>query len=78
MEGVYDGSSEVAETLCGGEACEGRAVDGAGVSCWFWLCIVGADDGGGLLEKTVTEVLWEVVGDEGVWGYCCPRGLSAG
>ena len=49
MEGVYGGSSEVPETFCGGEACEGRAVDGAGVSCGFWLGIVGADDGRGLL-----------------------------
>ena len=78
VEGVYDGSSEVAETFCGCEACEGRAVDGAGVSGRFWRGIVGADDGGGLLEKTGAEVPREVVGDVDVRNYCCLGGLSAG
>ncbi len=78
VEGVYDGSSEVTETLCGGESCEGRAVDRAGVSGRFGRGIVGAGDGGGLLEKAGVEVVWEVGGDVVDLDFCCPGSLSVG
>jgi hypothetical protein len=74
---MYDGSSEVTEAFCGGESCEGRAVDMAWISGSFWRGIVGAGDGGGLLKEAGAEVFWEVGGDVGVRDCCGPGGLSA-
>ena len=68
----------MAEAFCGGESCEGRAVDRAGVSGWFGRGVVGAGDGGGLLKKAGAEVVWEVGGDVFVRDGCGPRGLPAG
>ncbi len=75
---MYDGSSEVAEAFCGGESCEGRVVDIAGVSGRFGRGIVGAGDGGGLMKKAGAEVVWEVSMDVVVRDCCGPGGLPAG
>ena len=75
---MYDCSSEVTEAFCGGESCEGWAVDRAGVSGWSGRGVVGAGDGGGLLEKAGAEVFWEVGGNVDVRDCCSPGGLSAG
>ncbi len=68
----------MAAAFCGGESCEGRAVDRARISGRFGCVIVGAGDGGGLLKKAGAEVIWEVSGDVVIWDFCGPRGLTAG
>ncbi len=68
----------MAEVFCGGEACEGRAIDGARVSDRFGCVIVGAGDCGGLLKEAGAEVVWEVGRNAFSWDLCSPRGMSAG
>ena len=57
MEGVDDGSSEVAEAFCMAEACNGRAKYSARVAGGFRWSVVSSGNGGGLMEKASTEVL---------------------
>ena len=73
-----DGYSEVAEAFCRGEACKGRAVDRAGDAGWSRLDVVRSGNGGGLMEKASTEVLWQVCGDVFWRDLCSPWCLSAG
>ncbi len=68
----------MAEAFCGGEACEGRAVDRARVSGRFGCGIVGAGDSGGLLKEAGAEVVWEVGGNVFIWDLCSPRGMLNG
>jgi hypothetical protein len=58
VEGVDNGSSEVAEAFCRVEACKGRAVDRALVAGGFRWSVVCSGNGGGLIEKASTEVFW--------------------
>ena len=56
MEGVYDGSSEVAEAFSRAEAYKGRAVDRARAAGGFGWSVVCSGNGGGRMEKASKEV----------------------
>ena len=78
MEGVDDGYSKVAEAFCSGEACKGRVEDRSGYVGWLRLGSVRSHNGGCLMEKTSTEVLWQVCGDILRRDLCSPWYLSTG
>ena len=78
MEGVDEGSSEVAEAFCRAEARKGRAEDRAWVAGRFRWGVVRSGNGGGPMEKASTEVFWQVCGYECRRDFRDPGCLSVG
>jgi len=74
---MHGWSSHVAEAFCRGSIHKGRAVDAARVSRGIRWGGVGSDDGGDLLDESVSDVSRDVCRYDSGWYWGCPLGLSA-